>query len=201
MGVCVELESEPDIISIWERECISAPTTSCGEYVSAPISALLDGANLCDASYLRFPTQSFAAAVDPAAALRSQLVDPRDSNVLGINGAFRQSATEEFFNPTNATPPFLQVFHPDFLQILGPSATIRAVAANATFAFAHEAPIWNPGTDEVFFASNDGGMFGMSDIDHNNQVAKISLKDVAAAIRASGRDIAPVNVTVTKVRI
>lgn len=159
------------------------------------------GANLCDASYLRFPTQSYAAAVDPAAALRSQLVDPRDSNVLGINGAFRQSATEEFFNPTNATPPFLQVFHPDFLQILGPSATIRAVAANATFAFAHEAPIWNPGTDEVFFASNDGGMFGMSDIDHNNQVAKISLKDVAAAIRASGRDIAPVNVTVTKVRI
>ena len=134
------------------------------------------------------------------AALCAQLVDPLAFNVLGINGSFRTSATEEFFNPTNSSPPFFQVFHPDFLKILGPRATIRAVAANATFAFAHEAPIWVPNTDEVFFSSNDGGALGMSDIDHNNQVAKISLKEVATAIRASGQGIAPVNVTVTKVR-
>ena len=40
----------------------------------------------------------------------------------------------------------------------------------------------------------------MSDIDHNNQVSMISLKEVAAAIKASGRHVTPVNVTVTKVR-
>ena len=57
-----------------------------------------------------------------------------------------------------------------------------------------------PDTDQVFFASNDGGALGMSDIDHNNQVSMISLKEVAAAIKASGRDVTPVNVTVTKVR-
>ncbi|KAI0748901.1 D-lactonohydrolase-like protein [Fomes fomentarius] len=170
--------------------------------VTSSMSAVVIG--LAAWAYASNPSPSptlFQSGRGNASALPPQavLVDPRDFNVLGINGAFRQIATEEFFNPTNATPPFLQVFHPDFLQILGPSASIRAVAANATFAFAHEAPIWNPGTDEVFFASNDGGMLGMSDIDHNNQVAKISLKDVAAAIRASGRDIAPVNVTVTKI--
>ncbi|KAI9057698.1 D-lactonohydrolase-like protein [Trametes sanguinea] len=126
------------------------------------------------------------------------VVDPRSFAVLGINGPFRQSSFTEFFNPTNTTPPFFQVFHPDFLQILGPTGTIRAVAANPTFAFAHEAPIWVPETDEVFFASNDGGALGMSDINHNNQVSKISLKEVAAAIKAAGRGIAPVNVTVTK---
>ena len=98
-----------------------------------------------------------------------QLVDPLSFNVLGNNGSFRTDVFSQLFNPTNTSPPFFQVFHPDFLKILGPSATIRAVAANPTFAFAHEAPIWVPHTDEVFFASNDGGALGMSDIDHNNQ--------------------------------
>lgn len=91
------------------------------------------------------------------------------------------------------------MFDPAFLRILGPSATVRAVAANPTFAFAHEAPIWLPSTDEVTFASNDGGALGMSDIDHNNQVSKISLKEVAAAIKAAGHGTAAVNVSVTKV--
>ena len=120
--------------------------------------------------------------------------------MLGNDGAFRTDAFDVHFNPTNTSPPFFQVFHPDFLKILGPGATIRAVAANPTFAFAHEAPIWLPDTDEVTFASNDGGALGMSDIDHNNQVSVISLKEVAAAIKASGRNVTPVNVTVTKVR-
>ena len=61
--------------------------------------------------------------------------------------------------------------------MLGPNASIRLISQNETFAFAHEAPIWVPATDEVFFASNDGGALGMSDIDHNSQVSKISLKD------------------------
>lgn len=39
----------------------------------------------------------------------------------------------------------------------------------------------------------------MSDIDHNNQVSKISLKEVAAAIKAAGHGTAAVNVSVTKV--
>ena len=54
------------------------------------------------------------------------------------------------------------------------------IAENDTFAFAHEAPIWVPPTDEVFFASNDGGALGFSDINHNNQVSKINLGDVKA---------------------
>lgn len=48
---------------------------------------------------------------------------------------------------------------------------------NESFAFAHEAPVFFPDTNEVTFASNDGGPLGMSDLNHNNQVAKISLDD------------------------
>ncbi|TFK91302.1 D-lactonohydrolase-like protein [Polyporus arcularius HHB13444] len=149
-------------------------------------------------AYATTPSQ-LRATNRTGAPPQAVLVDPLEFNVLGINGSFRQSATEEFFNPTNTTPPFFQVLHHEFLKILGPSATIRAIAANPTFAFAHEAPIWVPKTDEVFFASNDGGALGMSDIDHNNQVSKINLQDVAAAIKASGPGVAPVNVTATKI--
>ncbi|KAH9913684.1 D-lactonohydrolase-like protein [Epithele typhae] len=140
------------------------------------------------------------SSVQNPTALPSQavFVDPHSFAVLGANATFRTNAFGQLFNPTNTTPPFFQVFHQDFLKILGPSPTLRAVTANPTFAFAHEAPIWDPATDEVFFASNDGGALGMSDIDHNSQVSKISLAEVATAIKAAGPGAAPVNVSVTK---
>ncbi|KAI1792325.1 D-lactonohydrolase-like protein [Ganoderma leucocontextum] len=144
-------------------------------------------------------TPATTASTNNAVPPQAVLVDPLTFNVLGINGSFRESAVAELFNPTNATPPFFQVFDPEFLKILGPNATIRAVAANPDFAFAHEAPIWVPETDEVFFASQDGGALGFSDIDHNNQVSKISLGNVAQAIKTAGPGAPPVNVTVTKI--
>lgn len=73
------------------------------------------------------------------------------------------------------------------------------IASNPGFAFAHEAPIWNPDTDEVSFASNDGGPLGFSDLNHNNQYAKISLKEVARAADATRSKTSPLNVTVTRV--
>ncbi|OCH91753.1 D-lactonohydrolase-like protein, partial [Obba rivulosa] len=129
---------------------------------------------------------------------QSVIIDPLDFAALGNNGSFRQSAFTQFFNPTNSTPPFFQVFHEDFLSVLGSTASIRVVASNPGFAFAHEAPIWVPETDEVFFASNDGGALGMSDLNHNNQVSKISLTEVAQALQGSGSNTSAVNVTVTK---
>jgi hypothetical protein len=36
----------------------------------------------------------------------------------------------------------------------------------------------------VFFASNDGGSLGNSDINHNNKVGKISMKDVEASFQS-----------------
>jgi len=75
------------------------------------------------------------------------------------------------------------------------------VASNATFAFAHEAPVYVAETDEVFFASNDGGALGHSDLDHNNQVGKISMKAVEAALQTvKAKTGAAVNVPVTEVR-
>ncbi|KII85409.1 hypothetical protein PLICRDRAFT_314875 [Plicaturopsis crispa FD-325 SS-3] len=101
------------------------------------------------------------------------------------------------FHPSDVTPPVFQIFDLAFLDILGPSPSWHVVATNDSFAFAHEAPIWVEDTDELFFCSNAGGELGLSDWDNNNQVAKISLKDVETALEAQG-GAGDVNVAVTK---
>ena len=89
--------------------------------------------------------------------------------------------------------PFFQIFDQDFHKILGPSPSIHQIASNASFAFAHEAPIYDPETDEVFFASNIGGPTSV--------IRKISLADVDTALKAVAAEgnNATVNVTVTEV--
>lgn len=126
---------------------------------------------------------------------QSVFIDLKSFAVLGgTNTTFRESAFDTFFNPTSTAPPFFQIFDQSFLSILGPNPSIREVASNSTFAFAHEAPIFVPATNEVFFSSNDGRPLGMSDLDHNNMVGKISLNDVDAALAANDSII---NVPVT----
>ena len=82
------------------------------------------------------------------------------------------------FNPTNATPPFIQVFDTSFLDVTGPNATIRLVASRPGFAFAHEAPIYMPDLNVVFFSSNDGGPLGYSDWHNNSVVLMLNMTEV-----------------------
>ncbi|KAG6884537.1 hypothetical protein C0993_010293 [Termitomyces sp. T159_Od127] len=128
-----------------------------------------------------------------------QFVDPKLFNVIsGSNITFRESSFGTFFNPTSTPPPFFQIFDPDFLAILGPNPSVREVASNSTFAFAHEAPVYVPDTNEVFFASNDGGPLGMSDLNHNSVVGKLNLTEVDIAFAANNSVI---NVPVTFVSL
>ncbi|KIJ40166.1 hypothetical protein M422DRAFT_174152 [Sphaerobolus stellatus SS14] len=120
-----------------------------------------------------------------------QVVDVAGLAVLGNNGSFRTpSAT---FNPTNATTPFFQVWDTSFLDILGPNASVRVIADHdvGEFPSAHEALIWDPSTDQIFFVSSTGTPGG--DHPDNNQVSVISLKDVKGP--------GPQNINFTKVPI
>lgn len=83
----------------------------------------------------------------------------RDLAVLDPHGSFRNSSQR--FEPTsNVTlkPPYFQIFDKKFLDILGPTPSVRVIVENDTFAFAHEAPMWVPGTDDVYF--NGGKTIG-----------------------------------------
>ncbi|KAK1236595.1 hypothetical protein PQX77_000147 [Marasmius sp. AFHP31] len=127
------------------------------------------------------------------------MVNPLTYNVMGENATFRTNAFDNstLFNPTSNAPPFFQVFDVSFLTVLGENPSIREIARNDTFAFAHEAPVYNPSTDEVFFASNAGSKLGMSDLEHNNVVSKISLEEAERALAAGNRSV--VNVPFTTI--
>ncbi|KIK57456.1 hypothetical protein GYMLUDRAFT_46348 [Collybiopsis luxurians FD-317 M1] len=143
----------------------------------------------------------FTGALASLSIVPSQavIVKPSSFAVMGPNANFRNDSFNMLFNPTSTTPPFFQVFDERFLTILGESASIREIASNETFAFAHEAPVYNPPTDEVFFSSNDGGPLGMSDLEHNNVISKINMSKVEAAlsVHATG----PVNVPITQLNL
>lgn len=108
---------------------------------------------------------------------------------MGANGSFRPSAFDSGFNPTGTEPPFFQIFDQAFLKVLGKAPSLTEIASNDTFAFAHEAPIYVAALDSVFFASNDGGALGNSDIDHNNKVGRIDLKDLPAHLNGTAVNI------------
>ena len=86
------------------------------------------------------------------------------------------------FNPTNSTPPFIQIFDPSFLEITGPNATIRLVASHPGFAFAHEAPIYVPDIHAVFFSSKGGGDLSYSGWYNNSVVSVLNMTEVENAL-------------------
>ncbi|KAF8554489.1 calcium-dependent phosphotriesterase [Imleria badia] len=120
-------------------------------------------------------------------------IDPLDYNVVGANYA-QWRTNDSFtvaFNPTNTTAPFIQVFDPSFLSITGLNATIRLVASHPGFAVAHEAPIYVPDLNVVFFASNAGGTLGYSGWYNNSVVSMINVTQVdnALATTPGGADV------------
>ncbi|KAF5392812.1 hypothetical protein D9757_000942 [Collybiopsis confluens] len=123
------------------------------------------------------------------------IVDRLNFGVLGTSGTFRNDPENQYYNPTNSSAPFFQVFEDEFLDIIGPNPSLNIISSDPSFAFAHEAPVWMPDTDEVFFASNAGGALGRSDINRNNQVFKMSLREVAEAMGSAGETLQNVNVT------
>ncbi|KAG2360410.1 hypothetical protein BDR07DRAFT_1412690 [Suillus spraguei] len=116
-------------------------------------------------------------------------IDPLLYNVVGANYTEWRNSSAIGFNPTNTTPPFVQVFDPSFLDITGPSATIRKIASNPGFAFAHEAPIYVPDLNLVFFASNAGGALGYSGWYNNSVVSMINMTEVDMALDSTTGDV------------
>jgi len=86
------------------------------------------------------------------------------------------------FNPTNTTPPVIQIFDPSFLKVTGVDATIRLVASHPGFAVAHEAPIYVPELNLVFFASYPGGYSGWY---NNSVISMVNMTEVDIALAAT----------------
>ncbi|KAJ8582416.1 calcium-dependent phosphotriesterase [Rhizopogon salebrosus TDB-379] len=124
-------------------------------------------------------------AVPPGAVY----IDPLMYNVLGANYTGWRNSSTVGFNPTQTASPFIQVFDPSFLEVTGPSATIREITSNPGFAFAHEAPIYVPDLNVVFFTSNDGGPLGYNGWYNNSVVSMINMTEVDMALASTTGDV------------
>jgi gluconolactonase len=117
-------------------------------------------------------------------------INPLDYNVVGADYAqWRTNDSFVGFNPTNTNPPFIQVFDPSFLEVTGLDATIRLVASHPGFAVAHEAPIYVPDLNVVFFASNAGGTLGYSGWYNDSVVSMLDMTEVDNALAAAAGDV------------
>lgn len=110
---------------------------------------------------------------------QSVYIDQLQYNVLGSNSTLFRGPTG-YFNPQNLTPPFFQIFNEGFFHILGESPSIQLITENDSYAFAHEAPVYLPEKNELWFSSNDGGPLGMSDWYNDNKIWKINLTEAEA---------------------
>ncbi|KAG0705383.1 hypothetical protein DFH29DRAFT_981043 [Suillus ampliporus] len=100
------------------------------------------------------------------------------------------------FNPTNDKPPFIQSFDPSFLDITGPSATIRKIASNKLFNFANEAPVFVPDLNVVFFSNTGGGLLSDSGWFKSSTVSMVNMTEVDKALASATGDV---NVKVQKI--
>ncbi|KAG2126946.1 calcium-dependent phosphotriesterase [Suillus clintonianus] len=128
---------------------------------------------------------SYTKASPPGAVY----IDPLQYNVVEANYTKWRNSSAVGFNPTNTAPPFIQVFDSSFLELTGPSATIRKIASNPGFAFAHEAPIYVADLNLVFFASNGGGSLGYSGWYNNSVVSMINMTEVDIALASTTGDV------------
>jgi gluconolactonase len=172
--------------------------------VSLVVSTAYANTVLGRAGNVTIPSQSvvrrLSSFLNRSTSFSNQVVDPKSFAVLPDNFTFRTDSFNQLFNPTNSQEfPIFQIFNPAFLDIIGPSPSISEIASNSTFAFAHEAPIYVSDTDEVFFASNDGGPLGLSGINQNNAIFRLNLTEAERMLGSGGNQT--VNVPITQVKV
>jgi gluconolactonase len=78
-------------------------------------------------------------------------------------------------------PAFL-VYQPEFCHILGQSPSLRVVAQEDSYPFAHEAGVWIPSTREVFFTSNQ--FFPEGSSKKKIHISKLSIPESSSLSRS-----------------
>ncbi|KAK4124749.1 calcium-dependent phosphotriesterase [Parathielavia appendiculata] len=118
---------------------------------------------------------------------QAQVIDQRSFNSLQIVAA--PSVADGFaqFVPPGTTlkrllaRPF-HVYDEDFLEIIGPNPTLTLLNHTASDPIFHEAPVWYPAKDEMFFVQNAGARAAGTGLAKSATIQKISLSAITPAI-------------------
>ncbi|KAI1265727.1 hypothetical protein F5Y18DRAFT_44931 [Xylariaceae sp. FL1019] len=126
---------------------------------------------------------------------QAQFIDQRAFNVLPY------VAPPSVFNGTTPfTPPGydlsallekpFHVYDDEFYDVIGPSPSLTLIAHSDSDPIFHEAVVWYPPTNEVFFAQNAGAPAAGTGLNKSSVVLKISLQEaesVTALRNATGK--------------
>ncbi|KIW28508.1 uncharacterized protein PV07_08167 [Cladophialophora immunda] len=132
------------------------------------------------------------------------VVDQKSFNVLKPVPPPSESNLTTVFVPPGVTlqqalaKPF-HVYDDAFLDIIGTNPTLTLIASTNSNPLFHEAVVWYPPTDEIFFVQNAGATAAGTGLNKSNIIQKIALSQAAAVSslrNASGQvDVVTVNAT------
>ncbi|KAJ4154460.1 hypothetical protein NW754_001409 [Fusarium falciforme] len=95
--------------------------------------------------------------------------------------------------------PF-HIYDDEFLDVIGSNPSLTLIATSDTDPIFHEAVVWHPPKDEVFFVQNAGAPAAGTGLNKSSIIQKISLKE-AEAVRKGKLDEVTVTVVPSKPQV
>ncbi|KAK4216818.1 hypothetical protein QBC37DRAFT_278677 [Rhypophila decipiens] len=117
----------------------------------------------------------------------AQVIDQKRFNTLGNRSAITDGNSQFIPPGYTAESLFAKPFHiydDEFYDIIGPNPTLTLLNSTGTNPRFHEAPVWYPATDEVFFSQNAGAKAAGTGLTRSAVIQKISLAEVTPNITA-----------------
>ncbi|KAI8153401.1 Gluconolactonase [Colletotrichum sp. SAR 10_70] len=135
------------------------------------------------------------AAEVPATA---QIIDWKSFNVLQNVPPPAEANDSTLFLWPGVTKESLEakpfhIYDAEFYDVIGPNPSLTLIATSDTDPVFHEAVVWNPPTEEVFFVQNAGAPAAGTGLNKSSIIQKISLAE-AEAVRTGSRANATVTV-------
>ncbi|OTA89909.1 hypothetical protein M434DRAFT_78705 [Hypoxylon sp. CO27-5] len=117
---------------------------------------------------------------------QAQLIDWKSFNVLpAVLPPTLANGSAFFFIPPGhdleslTNKPF-HIYDDEFYDVIGPNPTLTLIANSGTNPMFHEAAVWYPPTDEMFFVQNAGAAAAGTGLNRSNVILKIALHEAAA---------------------
>ncbi|KAF9765799.1 hypothetical protein IL306_001853 [Fusarium sp. DS 682] len=140
-------------------------------------------------------------AIDPEKLpATAQIIDQKSFNVLEhVPPPSEANATTRFLWPgvtyESLTERPFHVYDAEFLDIIGNDPTLTLLATSDKDPIFHEAVVWNPPTEEVFFVQNAGDPDAGTGLAKSSVIQKISLAE-AEALKNGSHTESQVKITI-----
>lgn len=132
------------------------------------------------------PSSSYQSLAKREVPEQAQVIDAKSFNVLPtVLPVTVANGSSYFFIPPGQTldtlteKPF-HVYHDSFYDVIGSNPTLTLIASGGEDLLFHEAAVWYPPTDEMFFVQNAGAASAGTGLNKSNIIMKIALPEAMA---------------------